>query len=487
MTGVGSRFPCGVVEGFYGRPWTHSARLSMIGFLGENGFNTYVYAPKSDPYLRSNWRRVHPRRMREKLAELMRAARQSSVDFVFAMSPGLDMVYSDSSDRLLLEHKLREMTGTECNWVGVFLDDIEPRLVHASDRRRFRSLGEAHVFLLNSILDDLREDGTRLLFCPTFYANDYLGKRAKENEYLKEIGAGLAKGIDVLWTGRKVVSTKISEKDVYEYAQVIRRKPFLWDNYPVNDYYRSMEPSGSRPRLNIGPIEGRAPGVLPLLAGYVSNPMNEPEASKIPLLTLHDYLESPSTYSPQESFSRATRKLFSGNGPYDDVELLADCSRASPLNQREAEGLRNEVNRFIGSFERQRGKEAWPVCTDFAAKLRALLSLEEDLLKRGRNRKLLSEFEPVVEKVKKLAELGLVCLELAQTMREGNQDRAKINHLRSVARREMAKVEANKVQALGEVVFETSTSEVSLPCVRKVSPLLEFCQWSLRASRLRPA
>ena len=40
----------GVVEGFYGTPWSHQARLRQLKFYGENKMNTYIYGPKDDPY-----------------------------------------------------------------------------------------------------------------------------------------------------------------------------------------------------------------------------------------------------------------------------------------------------------------------------------------------------------------------------------------------------------------------------------------------------
>ena len=39
----------GVVEGFYGTPWSHQARLSQLKFYGKNKMNTYIYGPKDDP------------------------------------------------------------------------------------------------------------------------------------------------------------------------------------------------------------------------------------------------------------------------------------------------------------------------------------------------------------------------------------------------------------------------------------------------------
>lgn len=42
------KFICGVVEGFYGRPWTTSQRKELFGKLNRWGLDSYVYAPKDD-------------------------------------------------------------------------------------------------------------------------------------------------------------------------------------------------------------------------------------------------------------------------------------------------------------------------------------------------------------------------------------------------------------------------------------------------------
>jgi hypothetical protein len=47
---VSPRFGHGVVEGFYGRPWTFDERASLIALLGKIGLSTFVVAPKNDPH-----------------------------------------------------------------------------------------------------------------------------------------------------------------------------------------------------------------------------------------------------------------------------------------------------------------------------------------------------------------------------------------------------------------------------------------------------
>jgi hyaluronoglucosaminidase len=45
----------GVIEGFYGTPWTHEERLDLIRFCAAEGLDTWVHAPKDDPYHRPRW------------------------------------------------------------------------------------------------------------------------------------------------------------------------------------------------------------------------------------------------------------------------------------------------------------------------------------------------------------------------------------------------------------------------------------------------
>ncbi|MDE6146307.1 MAG: beta-N-acetylglucosaminidase domain-containing protein, partial [Muribaculaceae bacterium] len=50
----------GVIEGFYGNPWSHEARISMFEFMGRHKMNEYTYGPKNDPYHRGSWATPYP-------------------------------------------------------------------------------------------------------------------------------------------------------------------------------------------------------------------------------------------------------------------------------------------------------------------------------------------------------------------------------------------------------------------------------------------
>src|SRR6476469_7058710 len=74
----------GIVEGFYGPPWTHDARCDVISFLAPRGLNAYVYAPKDDAKHRAEWRTPYDANERAQFRELAAHAQATGVRFGFA-------------------------------------------------------------------------------------------------------------------------------------------------------------------------------------------------------------------------------------------------------------------------------------------------------------------------------------------------------------------------------------------------------------------
>ena len=79
----------GVVEGFYGAPWSQEARIRQLDFYGRNKMNVYIYGPKDDPYHRTpNWRKPYPAREGEELKVLVNRAKENNVIFYWGHSSG---------------------------------------------------------------------------------------------------------------------------------------------------------------------------------------------------------------------------------------------------------------------------------------------------------------------------------------------------------------------------------------------------------------
>lgn len=308
----------GIVEGFYGRPWTRAARLRFIDFMAFAGFNSYIYAPKDDPFHREKWREQYPPAARKHLAAAIKKCRENDIVFCWALSPGLSIEYSSRSDFLALVDKFVSIADYGVNCFALFLDDIPPRLEHRGDRKRWDSLGAAQAELVNELAAAVsrRAPGARLVFCPT----EYIG--VKPTPYLETIGREIIPDVDIFWTGPLVVSPRITAGDAGAIGRILRRKPLLWDNYPVNDY--------NPMKLNLGPLEGREPDVPVLLAGYYANPMNEAAASAIPLLTIARWLDSPHDYDPAAALRDATAAPWGEKLDASDRDLLYDFCRLHP-------------------------------------------------------------------------------------------------------------------------------------------------------------
>jgi len=103
-------FMCGVVEGFYGRPWTTEQRLDLFKRMKTMGLNTYLYGPKDDYKHRLFWREKYSPDESDLLKRLISEANSENVTFVYAISPGLDMVFTAEKEIKALESKLQQVS-----------------------------------------------------------------------------------------------------------------------------------------------------------------------------------------------------------------------------------------------------------------------------------------------------------------------------------------------------------------------------------------
>jgi hypothetical protein len=303
----------GIVEGFYGAPWSQQDRVAILRFEGQHGMNVYYYAPKDDPYHRKLWRDPYPADEMKRLRELVEAAHANFVDFCFAISPGLSMTYSSEEDFGVLTRKLESVGKLGVSCYALFLDDVPQDLQNPADQRRFKTLAEAHVYLVNKLDRRLKSQSAenRLTVTPTVYTNEW-GNR----DYIKELGAGVNPGVNIVWTGTEVESSAITVAQAREWGEFLGRKPLLWDNFPVND---------GRPwRVFLGPVRNREANLPMAVEGVFSNPMNQAHASMIALETVADYLWNSQAYDPAKSQRHAMESQFGKNAP----QLLAPFLRA---------------------------------------------------------------------------------------------------------------------------------------------------------------
>ena len=248
-----SGFLAGVIEGFYGQPWSHAERFELFDWMAGWGLNTYLYAPKDDLKHRAIWRERYSPEEADALGEVIRACQQRSLRFIYALSPGLDIRYSNEADRTCLRARFEQMLALGCQHFALLFDDIPDRMA----RGGFEALGarsprpSARWRTPCSAGPGSSSPGARFLFCPTPYCGRMAERNSAATGYLSTIGRELLPEIDVLWTGPEIISREITVAHVRELRKILRRKPLIWDNLHANDY--------DGRRFYCGPYAGRPP------------------------------------------------------------------------------------------------------------------------------------------------------------------------------------------------------------------------------------
>jgi hyaluronoglucosaminidase len=392
-TGGGEPFAIrGVIEGFYGRPWSHEQRLELIAFIGDRGMNRYVYAPKDDPYLRRAWDRPYSGTALARLGELVAAGASGGAELMYCLSPGLSIRYSSATDQDMLVDRLLGVAGLGVRHFAVLLDDIPTRLQHPEDIAAFETLAQAHGSLVSDVHARLTAElpESTLTVCPTAYWG------YGNEPYLAELGSLLPVSIDLFWTGRAICSATLDTADADVFHATTGRRPLYWDNYPVNDVAMGHE-------LHVGPYRGRAADLAEHSRGVVANAMELFESSKIPIATIADYLRSPSDYDAEESWAAAVASVA---GP--DAEAysrFADNVRSSCLCADDAPAVTQALEDLAFATITGRPDAALRTLAPLTVTLRAAADSLLDPAKAGRP--LLAEARPWLESF----ELGVQALE----------------------------------------------------------------------------
>ena len=365
----------GVVEGFFGPLWSMSHRKALFEFGASRGMNTYLYAPKSDPYHRERWTEPYPRSEWRALLDLIRHAQELGIDFVYGFHPGKGLRFSDEKPVRTLLTKARRFYDAGIYTFAVLFDDIPSHLEFNADREAFgQSLAQAEGTWLQKIraMQPGEWKDVEWWICPSYYTSDPLLARhfgSFETDFLEILGEYLPANVACFWTGPSVVSKKISLSHISKTAKRLKHPLLLWDNYPVNDL--SM-----RDELHLGPLRGRDPALPRAVYGYLCNPMLQEMLSFIPLATCFDYASDPVHYKPESSWENIVRELF-GSGALSHWRILR---RFCEKQQR--------VKKTKGSLR-------------LTAKERQKLKRADDYIQENRSEKWAQEIQPWQELLRK--------------------------------------------------------------------------------------
>ena len=384
----------GVVEGFYGTPWSHKARLSLIDFYGRYKMNTYIYGPKDDPYHSSpDWRKPYPEDEAADIKELVEACRANYVDFVWAIHPGQDIKWNEE-DYAALVAKFEDMYALGVRAFAIFFDDIS-----GDGANPYRQ-----VELLNRLGEEfvkVKGDVAPLIICPTDYNRSWANPT--ERGSLAVYGRELDPSVRVFWTGDYVCSD-LTPATLEWVGSRIQRPALYWWNFPVTDYCRHI--------VMQGPVYGLDQTLTAEnLCGFVSNPMEHAEASKLALYGVADYTWNIEDYDPHANWERGLGVL-AGEDAGEAYRTFAIHSCDTESGYRRDESWETEVFDFDDYTQQQYDA--------LLEEFRRVEAAPEEMAENCSNEALMRELSPWLEEFGKLGARGVRTLELIKVFESGD-------------------------------------------------------------------
>lgn len=385
----------GVVEGFYGTPWSHQVRMSLIDFYGKFKMNTYLYGPKDDPFHSCpNWRLPYPEKEAQNIKELVEACKRNRVDFVWAIHPGQDIKWNEE-DYQNLVNKFNWMYDLGVRDFAIFFDDISGEGTNPVKQTE----------LLNRLTDEfvkVKGDVSPLTVCPTDYSKLWANPTPQGS--LAIYGNTLNPDIKIFWTG-DVVCSDLTPETMEWINSRIKRPAYYWWNYPVQDYVRNFILQGPAYGLDTSLTKDD-------VCGVISNPMEHGEASKLALYGVADYAWNIANYNPIDNWERGLNEL---------APEAKDAYRTFAIHSCDTEnGYRRDESWETKTFRIANWNDA--AAQALKAEFEKIEKVPAEMEQGCENKALLQELRPWLVEFGKLGTRGKHTIELGQIFRSGKSD-----------------------------------------------------------------
>ena len=394
----------GFIEGFYGVPWSHEDRMNLMKDTSEYKMNTYIYAPKDDPYHRLSWKELYPEQEAKQIAELAKAGAENNFNFCWTIHPGATLQFTDEDFDALI-NKFEQLYSLGVRQFGVLFDDTD-------DWRN----GQKQAEWINKIDTEFvkaKGDVAPMIVISARY-NSAWGPNM--DRYFKPFMQTLHDDIQVMWTGHATMSNV--SKEVFEWPKVqtgVDKDVAVWWNYPVNDYCDS--------RILMAPLHNLNQD-LDNVSGFFSNPMNQAEASKVALYSIADYTWNTDAFDYMKSWETSIEKFvpevkeefmrFASNTCY----LKDDGGASGPFEYDESWYLSEKIDALKEAMKN--GQSAVKPAKDLLEEFKLIVSDYESITSKVTNKNLLGEIEQHLNAYKALGEAGIAAMEAIIASEEGN-------------------------------------------------------------------
>ncbi len=295
----------GIIEGYYGVPYTALVTKDLFRFMAQYKMNTYMYGAKSDPYHSHLWSEPYPTHItpeqerigyltQDMMREITSEAHKAKVNFVWAIHPG--KAFADPADVTVLDRimgKFESMYQLGVRQFGVFVDDVGV----PSDPAIMRLCADRLTDLQRRIDARWNTPGAApadtvkpLHYVPQLYAYGWVDLEQARTFYesLRSVPAK----VNIYITGKNVWSVP-NNHDLALVRQWMGREVSWWWNYPCNDQdptklFVMDTYTNFRDETHIistESLERQLQGTNTVII----NPMQQGELSKVALFSVADY------------------------------------------------------------------------------------------------------------------------------------------------------------------------------------------------------
>ena len=314
----------GVIEGYYGVPYSAEVTKELFRFMARNKLNTYMYGAKSDPYHSRYWSEPYPVAItpeqervgyltQDMMKDITAAARECKVDFIWAIHPGKAFANPQNKDIIRqIMGKFESMYELGVRQFGVFVDDVGV----PSDPSILKLCADNLTALQKAIDEKWNKEGTPaedkvkpLHYVPQLYAYSWVSDD-KAKTFFESLRPVPDK-VNIYITGANVWSVP-NNGDIQKVYGWLGKGTSWWWNYLCNDQdmtklFISDMQTNFRDESHIFSTS-RIPADITLKT-LIVNPMQQGMLSRIGLFSTADYSWNTSAFNSVRSWEAAVRSV----------------------------------------------------------------------------------------------------------------------------------------------------------------------------------
>ena len=311
----------GIIEGYYGVPYSAEVTKDLFRFMARYKMNTYMYGAKSDPYHSRYWAEPYPTEItpeqkrigylsQEMLRDITSVAHATKVNFIWAIHPGTAFVDEKKPETIgNIMKKFESMYGLGVRQFGVFVDDVGV----PSDAATLK-LGADRLTDLQQQMDARwnrpeaapADTVKPLHYVPQLYAYSWVSAQ-RANDFFQALSHTPDK-VNIYITGANVWSVP-NNYDLRFVKKSLGRDTSWWWNYPCNDNdVTKLFPMDMYANFRDETHIDNLAHLVPDLTGtntLIINPMQQGEISKIALFSVADYTWNQAGFNNQQSWEAA--------------------------------------------------------------------------------------------------------------------------------------------------------------------------------------